>query len=226
MGDRGDSTGVSEWILAMETCVPQASLVLARGAEVMARAGFVSERSQEVDLFEPLQKILGKLPAGEKLGQVLVGTGPGSYNGARVGIAAGQAVAQIHGAQVAGPCSFEGVVEMGSENVLAVGDARRGSFFTLLLEDGLVAGEVELLEAVDFQKKLMEFKGGLVSFEAVERLGLTKELAERVEVVVPTAECLLKNWFRRGEGERESLNGGLIEAFYLRAPHITRAKEK
>ncbi len=222
---RADAGLMSEWILAMETCVPRASLVLAQDGEVLVQAEFESERSQEVDLFEPLEQVLLSLPEEEKLDGVLVGTGPGSYNGARVGIAAAQAVAQVNDAWVAGRCSFEGVAEVETGSALAVGDARRGGFFTLPLEEGRVAGEVALHEAETFQEKLVGFSGKLVTFESVARLSLPENLAARVRLVEPGAAGLLARWLGRSVEEREALKGGVIEAFYLRTPHITKGKK-
>ncbi|MGE9268807.1 MAG: hypothetical protein ACQKBY_11995 [Verrucomicrobiales bacterium] len=228
-----------EWVLVLETAVPQASLCLAKGEEIVARETFESERSQEVDLFEPLQRILGQIPAGVALSELVVGTGPGSYNGARVGIAVAQAVGQAQGcgggsagrmptargARVTGLCSFEGVAELAGGG-WAVGDARRGSFFRLRVDErGRVAGEAELLEAEEFERFVEACAGeNLVTFESPERL--PGKAGASVLEGTSTAEGLWRSWRGRTEGERAEAAGRVLEAFYLRPPHITKAKGK
>lgn len=203
----------NHWTLVMETCVPEATLVLARDEVVVSEAQFMSERCQEVDLFAPLQEVLSALPEGETLSQVVVGTGPGSYNGARVGIAAAQAIAQVHDCGVAGLCSFEGVPGLS----WAVGDARRGSFFLMK-----VGQEPKLLSLEDFRAKVLECEGRKGTFESVEKL----ECGEvEIEKVSPTAAGLLKSWYSRNVESQAKVSAIPAEAFYLRPPHITVSKK-
>ena len=198
----------------METSVPEATLLLARGESIVAQGKFVSERSQEVDLFGPLADVLAALPEGAQLAHIVVGTGPGSYNGARVGIAAAQAVAQVHGCPVAGLCSFEGVPGL----EWAVGDARRGSFFIMK-----AGGEPELLSPEEFRIRLAQCDGRKGTFESVSRLE-SPEI--EIEEVSPTAEGLLTSWLARSADEQAAICAIPAEAFYLRPPHITVSKKK
>lgn len=214
---------MNEWTLVLETTAPEAEVLLAEGDRIAAREFFFSERSQEVDLFGPLERVLKGLPDGEKLGAVVVGTGPGSYNGARVGIAAAQAVAQARGCPVAGICSFEGAFEWPEGPGVAVGDARRGDFFILRMENGRVRDGVELWKADEFQSKLQETSVSLVTLEDPARLGFPEDLAGRIIQGKPSAEGLLRNWLRSSQTERDHLFQKPVEAFYLRAPHITKA---
>jgi len=212
-----------EWILAIETSVTDATLALTRNGQTTASGNFSSERSQECDLFGPLQLILAQLPAGEHLTAIIVGTGPGSYNGTRVGIAAAQALAQVHGCGVAGLCSFEGVTAVHkSESAWAVGDARRGSFFVMPLVNGRVTAAPELLGEADFQARLAQCKGPKVTFESPARLPAGPEITE----ATATAETLVKSWLTRSPSEKEALQAVPAGAFYLRPPHITKSKKK
>ena len=213
------------WILVLETSVTNASLVLACEEEIVARSDFTSERSQEVDLFPPLQEILAALPSGEHLDTIVIGTGPGSYNGARVGIAAAQAIAQTHDCRVAGLCSFEGVTQLQSApKSLAVGDARRGSFFIMEILSGKTTSAPELLEHSEFLSRLSSSDGPIVTFENPKRLKLPEN--HRVIEATSTAEILLASWLSRNSAEQDSLLNIPAEAFYLRPPHITKAKPK
>lgn len=209
-------------ILALETSVTQATLILADESGIRARKSFQSERSQECDLFGPLQEILGNLSDNEKLSAIVIGTGPGSYNGARVGIAAAQAIAQVHGCQVAGLCSFEGVAEVeNNDTVWAVGDARRGSFFLMPIQNGRAQTPPRLLEETEFLSQLARCEGPKVTFESPGRLPEGVECRESHS----SAEGLLRSWIARSTEEQELLLKTPVEAFYLRPPHITKSKK-
>ena len=74
--------------LIIETSTPQASLCIVRADGAIESRSFQSDRSHNSALFEPLRELLAGVP---HLDLVLVGSGPGSYSGTRVGIAAAQA---------------------------------------------------------------------------------------------------------------------------------------
>ena len=205
-----------EWLLVLETSVTNATLLLARNGEIFAERAFSSERSQECDLFPPLRDLLDELPAGESLSAVVIGTGPGSYNGARVGIATAQALAQTHQCRVAGLCSFEAI-----EGSWAIGDARRGSYFLLPLVQGRAQIPPELLEEQEFLARLATCEGPKVTFESPDRLPNGLEVTQTES----TATGLLKSWLTRTPGEQAVLLNTPTEAFYLRPPHITKSKK-
>lgn len=212
----------AEWILALETSVPNATLVLARNGEILAQRAFTSERSQECDLFAPLGDLLAELPKGEQLHTIIIGTGPGSYNGARVGIATAQAVAQVHRCGIAGLCSFEGVPEaFQNKTIWAVGDARRGSYFLMPVINGRAQTPPRLLEETEFLVQFAESSGPKVTFESRDRLPEGIEIIENHS----TAKGLLESWLSRSPEEQEALLSRPTEVFYLRPPHITKAKK-
>jgi len=114
-------------ILAIETSVPQASIALLSGGQIEQK-NFESHRQQNQLLFEPLQELIESLGE-QSIDTILVGTGPGSYSGSRIAIAAAQGLATVYGAKVIGICSFYCVPSVDRENTIAIGDARRGSYF-------------------------------------------------------------------------------------------------
>lgn len=216
------ATTKNQLILALETSVTRATLILADEGGIRARKSFQSERSQECDLFGPLQELLANLSDNEALSGIIVGTGPGSYNGARVGIAAAQAIAQVHGCRVAGLCSFEGVPEAsGNETVWAVGDARRGSYFLMPVQNGRAQTPPRLLEEEEFLAELARCEGPKVTFESSDRLPEEVDCYESQS----DAEGLLIAWLARSTEEQETLLNTSVEAFYLRPPHITKSKK-
>src|SRR6478752_5854722 len=82
--------------LVLETSTPRASLAAVESDGRLTQREFTSDRSHNAVLFSPLQELLGTRKTAE-IGLVLVGSGPGSYSGTRVGIAAAQGVAIASG---------------------------------------------------------------------------------------------------------------------------------
>ncbi|MEM9236275.1 MAG: tRNA (adenosine(37)-N6)-threonylcarbamoyltransferase complex dimerization subunit type 1 TsaB, partial [Verrucomicrobiota bacterium] len=152
-------------ILAIESSTPRASLALLRDSEVVFEGSFESDRNHNAMLFEPLRWSLAEL-GGEPLDLVLIGTGPGSYSGTRVGIAAGQGVAMIHACPAIGLSSL---LALGVNEGTVVGDARRGSAWLAELGDGLPQPEVVATKALGRRLKSVE---KVFALEEIESLRL------------------------------------------------------
>lgn len=217
------------FLLAIESSASRASVAVGRKGELVAEVEGETGRRQSEALMDPLRQVLAELE-GSGIEGVLIGTGPGSYNGVRVGIATGQGVALVHGCPAVGVCSLEALrtVRAGGD-CLALGDARRGTFFTLALREGKLSGKPELLEAGDFQqgvRRAAEEGVSLVTVEEVDRLGLPVDLAARVEHAAPSAGRLLEAWSSKSAGERQVLLEAPPQPFYLREAYITVAKGK
>lgn len=202
-------------LLAIESSTPRASLVLQEGDSVIFEAGFESERNHNAMLFEPLEAAIAAL--GEKtLDWVVIGTGPGSYSGTRVGIAAGQGVAMIHGCPAIGLSSLMATqVTTG----IAIGDARRGSAWWAEIGTGLPLPQ--LIPAGELAVRLSAATT-VFSFEDIAKL----ELPEQIEVLreIPTARALARAWSTLTAAEKEQLKVLPPQPAYLRPPHITPAK--
>ncbi len=198
-------------LLAIETSVPEASVALWRDGRWLFEEEFASDRNHNSVLFGPLAAALEAL-GGEELDAVIVGTGPGSYSGTRIGIAAAQGVAVARGCCAAGVGSFAATPvarRWGGGDVprpMAVGDARRGLFFVSRITESGEAGEAELMP------------------DDPERLGLPSGLAGRVRRVRPEARLLVDVWLGLGEGRRRELAAQPLSPRYLRAPFTSKAK--
>ena len=211
--------------LAIESSAAQASVALQCRGELVFSAAVEAGRRQSEVLMGPLQEALAYVLRGV-IEFVLVGTGPGSYNGARVGIAAGQGISLVHECPAIGVCSLEALATVrAGGSCLALGDARRETFFTLELREGRLSGTPDLLEHADFVQKVesaAEEGASLVTLEDPARLRLPGSL--EVELAVPSAERLLAAWASKSEAEQAELAAIPPEPFYLRPPHITQAK--
>ena len=219
------------WQLGIESSVPQASIALLRGGEVVAERQIQAQQNHSAVLIEPLAEVLEALPEGPKLAEVVVATGPGSYNGARVGIAVGQGIALIYGCPTGGIPSLEAIGEVQAGGpCLAIGDARRGTFFTIGLSGGRIQGEPELTDAhEEFVRRVEQAvaDGAFVfSLEEIGRLRLPEELAEKVVLATPEARLAVAVWEGCEESAREKLRNLPPQPYYLRPPNITQAKKR
>jgi len=213
-------------ILCLETSTPRASVALLRGAEVLFEAAFTSDRSHNSGLFAPLQEALASLLDGEPLACVVVGTGPGSYSGTRVGIAAAQGVAMVHGCPAVGLSSLA-AVPLAAFPALAVGDARRGTFWWAWVKPGKAVPEPDLGSVEELERVLvpqLDYHLPAFSLESLEKSGLDAALRNRVELLMPDATLLGRAWQALNPAEQEILAVLPPQPVYLRPPHITEAK--
>src|SRR6478752_10273542 len=112
-------------ILAIDTATARGAVAVARDGAVVFEKHFASERSHHSQLFAPLSEALEM--CGSELRAIVAGIGPGSYTGARIGIAASQGVGLSRKVPVIGLLSVLApeAAELPREFVVC-GDARRG----------------------------------------------------------------------------------------------------
>lgn len=201
-------------VLAIECSTPRATLAVMRDGSVVFEGSFESDRHHNSLLFEPLQQALEALE-GARIDEVVVGTGPGSYSGTRVGIAAGQGVGLVHGCPVVGLSSL---LALGLDEGLVVGDARRGSAWWVRLGEGLP--EPQLVDHGDLAKLVDPPVHALEDLSALD-------FPEGFEIrrVTPTARALAGAWLGLDEATRDRLRAEPPQPAYLRPPHITKAKK-
>jgi tRNA threonylcarbamoyl adenosine modification protein YeaZ len=212
--------------LFIESSTPRASLALLRGSTAVFEESFIGDRSHNALLFDPLQKALSLLQTGETLETVVIGTGPGSYSGTRVGIAAGQGVALVHGCPAIGLSSLLAVSPAQGE-ALAIGDARRGSAWRARIQAGRLLGEPELCPNAVLEAEIeaaLEQGIAVFSLEPIDRLGLPLELVANITVEHPEARQLALAWSNLPAGEVSRISALPPQPVYLRPPHITEAK--
>jgi tRNA threonylcarbamoyladenosine biosynthesis protein TsaB len=214
-------------VLVIETSTPAASLARVDAAGTLEKREFTSDRSHNALIFPPLGELVAGLPAGG-LGLVLVGSGPGSYSGTRVGIAAAQGVAIAHGCQAVAFPSILGLPQ--AENgapYLVIGDARRGSFWTAEIENFSLKTEPSLTDIQGLQAAVSAAVAAghpIVSFEDPARFPLNAETLERVRLGFPTAALLWRAWTNTDDETRARWTAEPPQPMYLKPPHITPAK--
>lgn len=214
-------------LLAIETSTGEGSLAAWCEGSMLFEESFASGRGHNSALFEPLGRALAAL--GKRAPErVIVGTGPGSYGGTRVGIAAAHGLAVVRGGAVTGVASLLATPEARSgEPSLAVGDARRGAWWTARVGPAGEFSGPDLCDAAGLAEQVAAATAAgepVVAFDPLERLGLPAALRAGVVPARPNARGLIEAWLGLAEDARGRLAAVPAEPCYLRAPHVTEAK--
>jgi tRNA threonylcarbamoyl adenosine modification protein YeaZ len=198
-------------VLAIDTSTPRGSLALvdATAAAILGEEAFASARSHNALIFAPLGRLLQAARAHDGVDRVVVGTGPGSYTGIRIGIAAAHGVAAAMGVPWTGWNSLAALDDSPRFHVL--GDARRGGFFHAVVEHGRILGTPEI-HPLDMLDRCIE------SLDAPVFTTDPKPLHPAMLARSPSAARLAVL------AAGEPLQPGPIEPLYLRAPYITTPK--
>lgn len=212
--------------LILETSTPLASVAIVQPGGQIEQRVFTGDRSHNAGLFAPLQELLTS-GVRDALGLVLVGSGPGSYSGTRVGIAAAQGVAIAAGCPAVAVPSILAVPSALESECLAIGDARRGSYWTArvspsgLLDAPSLTDEAGLVAVVE---ATLTAGHAVFTFEEPARFPLPPEARERVRQEFPDADRLWQAWNRASTETRARWTADIPQPIYLKPPHITAAK--
>ena len=207
-------------ILIIETSTEAASVALAVDGILVAEEGFISDRRHNALLFTPLAKIL-EIHGGHSFDAVLVGSGPGSYSGTRVGIAAAQGAALVAGCKaVALPSLLATPEALSGRPCLAVGDARRGSFWLARMDGGELTEEPWLTDRLGFESALETAEGdgtAIFCMDPIRGMG--------IHLFRPSASSLWQAWQSASAQTRAIWAGKIPQPIYLAPPHITPSKK-
>jgi tRNA threonylcarbamoyl adenosine modification protein YeaZ len=161
---------------------------------------------------------------GKDLESIVVGTGPGSYTGVRIGIAAAQGLGWSRGVPVFGlPSVLAPDLEVIPPAFTVCGDARRTQFYAARVQDGcLAAGAIPLMDAGALAA-LHESDGGSCWITFDEKIPAH---LEGVRCVRPSASHLATLASRFSGEELRARGAAALEPVYLSAPFITQAKKR
>lgn len=202
--------------LAIETSTPHGGVAVYDGAALLFSEGFVSERGHSSLLFPLLQAALARVPGVE---QLAVGLGPGSYAGVRIAIATAMGLALTLGVPLVGLPSVAAL--SGDDEYIAVGDARRETWYWTRVARGVCLEGPLLLDDATFRERLAAADWPLLSTEPLpESPGGSP--TPRTKIASPRAETIA---LLAAQG-RGTIATGALEPIYLREPHITKPKPR
>jgi tRNA threonylcarbamoyladenosine biosynthesis protein TsaB len=192
---------LSAALVALETSRRIPSLAVARGDRVLFES-LQGERRHASDLLPRLEELLDRLGvtrAGGRLPleRIVVGTGPGSYTGLRIGLALARGLARATGARLAGIPSFEALALVAlspGETGAVVLDARSERTYhgryRRTAEDVEVCTPPEAIDLETLRERLREDGPVVGPSELAERAGVAPDRL-RPELV-PDARALLE----------------------------------
>lgn len=208
--------------LVIETSTPHASIALVGEDGAIEQRTFSSDRSHNSMLFAPLEELLAD--SREQIGLVLVGSGPGSYSGTRVGIAAAQGVAIALGCPA---IAVPSILAVPSESCIFIGDARRGSYWTVEIHKLQLMDEPSLCDLEKLQdivNMAITVDMPVVTFEDASRFPLRENSVSKISTEFPDATRLWNAWLAADENTRRAWSAAIPQPIYLKPPHITPAK--
>ena len=210
-----------ENFLIIETSTPAASLALADESGITVEKSFTSDRRHNAALFAPLEEMVSGNDSG-KFTVILVGSGPGSYSGTRVGIAVAQGAALVSGCRAVAIPSILAVAEaLSGKPCLAVGDARRGSYWVAEISNGRLIGTPELTDGAGLVSAIQKAEGCGTAVFCMEPI-----MGQNIRVSSPSAAGLWSAWKTVDEATRQLWAGRIPQPIYLKPPHITPSKKE
>ena len=204
-------------ILAIESSAPRGSLALWRDGHLVDVREFQSERAHNSVLFAPLDGVLQRAGA---LELIVCGTGPGSYSGVRVGIAAAIGVSLARGVPLIGMASVCAISQsQGLDRFAVCGDARRGAWWWSVVENGqlLQPPVAALLE--DTAALAAAWSGHIFTLDAASPPFC------QATPVIPRAEILAAAAAGLSGSAVARLAALPVEPIYLSAPFVTVSKQ-
>lgn len=214
----------AELSLILETSTRLGSAVLAdsQSGAMVASRDFESDRNHNAALFGPLKSLFGEIGDGT-ISRVIVGTGPGSYSGTRVGIAAAQGIAIAAGCPVVALPSLTGLCNPAPAS-LAIGDARRGHWWWVpMRQRHMQADAPELGDAGELQRAIgAALSSGREIFSFENPVAFANGVA--VTEKTPSAAGLWEAWQEADPAMRQSWEDAPVQPCYLKPPHITAPK--
>lgn len=206
-------------VVALETSTRRPS-VAARYAGATRVAHLDGERAHASDLLPALDRLLDELDAARgDLVRVVVGLGPGSLTGMRVGAATARGLVTASGAELVGVPSFEAAVRATAapdERVLVLNDARGGRFDAAVYAatDGApsIVEPPHSLTVAEAEARAASFDGALALVDANTAERFVFDGGARVELLAPTADALLELGLERAAAREPAA----VEPLYLR----------
>jgi tRNA threonylcarbamoyladenosine biosynthesis protein TsaB len=191
-------------ILSLDASTTHGSVALVIGERVIREIFVDTPRGRGGALFSAIENILGKAA---EIKRVIVGIGPGSYNGIRSAIAFAWGISTSRGIPLVGISSLLGLDE---GSYFAVGDARRGQYYFARVSGGRFVAEPSVLEKSQLLAAVQQRSGLPIIAPA------PIDFFQDVTVRTPSAAALARlaaDW-----------EPNCPQPLYLKAPHITEPK--
>ena len=204
-------------ILSIDTSTNEGKIALLVDNSLVYEKSFTSERSHNSQIFNPLEEALNLCDRKPSL--IVVGTGPGSYTGVRIGIAAGLGISMAKEVRVIGiPSICAAETQKDIRSYSFVGDARREEAFIVNIKDHELVSSPEMVKSDESLDDKIDINlKPLYTFDS--------EIHSKAIKTKPSAVKLANLAYNITESEIQRLS--LIQPIplYLRGPFITKPKK-
>ena len=198
--------------LAIETSTPRGSVAVFAYGESVFEESFTADRSHSATLFTSLQKARA---CTNRIHQVAIGLGPGSYAGVRIAISAALGFELALGAKLVGLPSII-AVDTDAPEYLAIGDARRETFYFSRVINRVCVDGPQLLTEYELRELLETFPTQPCY------TGTALAAFPSAQVIAPSAIVLAK----LAAANLGIVATGDLEPIYLRDATITAPKSR
>jgi tRNA threonylcarbamoyladenosine biosynthesis protein TsaB len=189
--------------LAIDTSSQVGSVALGNDKVVVQSIEFKGPKRHSAALFPALVRLgIPRL----KLRRIIVGLGPGSFSGIRVGLAAAQGIAVVQGIPVVGISSAYSIARQHA-TVTRLGvfaDAKRREYFCTIFQNGELEKETHLIPAAELEEQLSKFT---LAVSAEPLPGVVHQTCPRASDLLGLADSL-PGWVTKPP----------LEPIYLREP--------
>lgn len=197
-------------ILAIDTSTSRGTVALLVDGKLRLEESFTADRSHSASLFAVLERARS---LAVRIDVAAIGLGPGSYAGVRIAIAAGIGLEIGLGTRLVGLVSVA-ALETEAGRYVAIGDARRDTFYFSRIADGVCVEGPLLATAEELRGRLAD----LAYWPVFATTPLPAFL--KAQIALPSAARLA----RRAAAEVGIIAHVDLEPLYLRDPYITQPK--
>ena len=194
-------------VLAFDCSTARGSVAVVEGGAAVFAETFECPRGRGGAFFQVLDRAI---KTAGKPDRIVVGVGPGSYNGLRAAISAAEGLRLATGADLAGVASVRALPCDAAEYAV-VNDVRGDTYCFVKIRGRVVAREIELLDARSVAVRVAAERGPVFTSSPIAFLPVAA-------VAFPDAGILARMGAAGAPSNRP------LEPLYLKPAHITRPK--
>jgi len=196
--------------LAFDLSTRQGSIAVADDDRLLVSRQWSNDQRNSAPFFRALDQMVREYSLPK---MIIVGTGPGSYTGTRIGISAAIGLQATTGATLSALPSICAISAQADYAV--IGDAKRSSFFFARVRDGRPLSNPELMSEPDIVARISQMTIPIYTSDDLPQF-------KQAKLRFPSAALLCQ----RAWEFPQNLARPPLSPIYLREPHITVAQTK